>query len=91
MTSTKNLTALALAIATFIPLAALAQTAGNPAYVFAGSGGVVTSGFGTCWRTAEWTPALAAEPCDPSLKRPVAALVPKPQEQVAQAPAMSRS
>lgn len=86
MTSTKHLTALALAITTFIPMAALAQTVGNPAYVFAGSGGVVGSGSGTCWRTAQWTPALAAEPCDPGIKRVVAAPVAKPQEQVAQAP-----
>lgn len=86
MSSSKNLTALALAIATLVPMLALAQTAGNPGYLFAGSGGVVTSGSGTCWRTAEWTPALAAEPCDPSLKRAVAPPVAKPQEQMAQAP-----
>lgn len=85
MTSTKNLTALALAIATFIPVAAQAQTNGNPAYLLDGAGRVVTNGSGECWRTGEWTPALATQPCDPSIKRVVAAPAEQPkQEEVAQ-------
>lgn len=31
------------------------------------NGKVVRSGFGLCWRTGYWTPALAIEECDPDL------------------------
>ena len=36
---------------------------------------VVKSGFGLCWRTGYWTPAMAIEECDPDLvkKAPMAA------------------
>src|SRR6185503_16503325 len=50
----------------------------------------VTSGAGQCWKTNEWTPALAVEPCDPVPRRVVAApepmRAPPPPPQVEPAP-----
>ncbi len=48
-----------------ISLAAIAGTAfAVPGYVTDGSGHAVLSGSGTCWKTGEWTPDKAREPCD---------------------------
>ena len=49
---------------------------------------VVKSGYGLCWHTGYWTPALAIEECDPDLvKKPVAAApAPAPQKLAAVAP-----
>lgn len=46
---------------------AQAQTTNTGAYVTDGSGVVVKSGFGACWRTSSWTPQLATKECDPDL------------------------
>lgn len=43
----------------------------NTGYVIDQRGLVVKSGAGLCWRTANWTPAMAVMECDPDL-------VPKP-------------
>jgi OOP family OmpA-OmpF porin len=55
--------------------AATAQT-GNvdkSGYLIDQRNNVVKSGFGLCWRTGYWTPALAIEECDPDLvKKPAA-------------------
>ncbi len=32
-------------------------------------GAIVKSGFGLCWRTSAWTPAMAVAECDPDLVR----------------------
>ncbi len=40
-------------------------------YVTDTRGAIVKSGFGLCWRTSAWTPAMAVAECDPDL-------VPKP-------------
>lgn len=68
----------ALALPT-IAMDANAQTSG---YVMDQRGAVVKSGFGLCWRTGFWTPAMATEECDPDLvpKKPVA---PKPAPKAA--------
>ena len=73
-----------------LPLAALAQSADKSGYLLDSRGGFVHSATpGECWRTGEWTPALAQPECDPALKTvavaaaPVAAPAPAP---VAQAP-----
>jgi OmpA-OmpF porin, OOP family len=47
-------------------------------------GAVTKSGFGLCWRTGYWTPAMAIEECDPDLVTKVDAPAPAP---VAAAPA----
>ena len=44
-----------------------------------GSGQVVKSGTGLCWRNAGWTPATAAPECDGALKPAPKAQVPQPQ------------
>ena len=70
--------------------AASAQT--NPTkegYLVDQRGEVVKSGYGLCWHTGYWTPALAIAECDPDLvpvvkaaapasPKPVAAVVPAP-------------
>ena len=55
--------ALALGVGTNTAFAEVAQ-----GYVgSAGSNTVVKSGFGLCWHTGYWTPAMATEECDPDL------------------------
>ena len=56
-----NLTRTALALS----LSAIAGTAlAVPGYVTDGSGNAVLSGSGTCWKTGDWSPDKAREPCD---------------------------
>jgi OOP family OmpA-OmpF porin len=50
------------------------------------NGSIVRSGFGLCWRTGSWTPALAIAECDPDLMPAPKAAAPAPQP-VAVAPA----
>ncbi len=62
--------------------AALAQTPGIDTkgvvgYLIDQRGNVAKSGYGLCWRTGYWTPAMAVEECDPDL-------VPKKAEPAAQ-------
>jgi OOP family OmpA-OmpF porin len=58
-----------------MPFAALAQPDAKTGYLIDGQGGFVHSGTpGQCWRTGEWTPALAQPECDPALK-PIAVAV----------------
>jgi OmpA-OmpF porin, OOP family len=47
----------------------------NTGYVIDTRGAVVKSGFGECWRTGYWTPAMAIAECDPGLvkSKPAAA------------------
>ncbi|RLJ67676.1 OmpA family protein [Sulfurisoma sediminicola] len=50
----------------------------NTGYVIDTRGAVVKSGFGECWRTGYWTPAMAIAECDPGLVKsaPAAAAAP---------------
>lgn len=81
----------AFAVTMLMPGAVLAQSGDskNQGYVVDQNGNIVTSAqTGLCWRTIEWTPARAKEPCDREL-RPVAAVTPAPAPKpamVAQAP-----
>jgi OmpA-OmpF porin, OOP family len=64
---------------------AIAQTPGidlkdNVGYMIDQRGNVAKSGYGLCWRTGYWTPAMAIAECDPDL-------VKKPAEPAAAAPA----
>lgn len=69
-----TLTLTTIAICAWLPLAASAQSSMNEGYLVDASGRVVTSAVsGQCWHTGEWTPALAIEPCDPTIKRVAAA------------------
>jgi OOP family OmpA-OmpF porin len=63
-----------------LSVSALAQTkgidrTGTVGYAIDQRDNVVKSGFGLCWRTGYWTPAMAIEECDPDLvkKAPMAA------------------
>jgi len=59
-------TALGLAVT-----AASAQVPNNDGYLFDTRGAVAKSGFGLCWKTTRWTPAMAVAECDPELvKKP---------------------
>lgn len=50
----------------------LAQTDNNTsAYLVDSRGNIVKSGFGFCWRTGYWTPAMAVAECDPDLVKKV--------------------
>lgn len=76
-----------------ISLAALAGTAfAVPGYVTGGGGDfAVVNSAGQCWKTGDWTPDKARDPCDPVPRAatpapaPVAE-APKPPEPVAAAP-----
>lgn len=50
-------------------------------------GYVTKSGFGLCWRTGYWTPAMAIAECDPDLVAKVEAPAPTPAPAAAPAPA----
>jgi OOP family OmpA-OmpF porin len=67
---------------------ALAQVPNNDGYLFDTRGAVAKSGFGLCWKTTRWTPAMAVAECDPELvKKPeppkpaAPAATPKPAAQ----------
>ena len=64
----------------------LAQVPNNDGYLFDTRGGVARSGFGLCWKTTRWTPAMAIPECDPDLAKkpapaPAPAATPKPAAQ----------
>jgi OOP family OmpA-OmpF porin len=69
---------------------ALAQVPNNDGHLFDTRGVVAKNGFGQCWKTTRWTPAMALAECDPDLvKKPEAmakpaappAATPKPAAQ----------
>ena len=60
-----------------LSVAALAQTKGIDrkdviGYAIDQRDNVVKSGYGLCWRTGFWTPAMAIEECDPDLVKKAA-------------------
>jgi OOP family OmpA-OmpF porin len=69
---TTSLIALALAGAAIGT--AVAQQ--NTGYVIDTRGAVVKNGFGECWRTGYWTPAMAIAECDPGLVKSAPAAKP---------------
>lgn len=62
---------ISLLAATAIAFSAFTATASaqssNSGYLMDQRGGVAKSGFGLCWRTGSWTPAMATAECDPDL------------------------
>lgn len=71
---------------------ALAQTPGIDTKNVVGynidqRGYVSKSGFGLCWRTGYWTPAMAIEECDPDLVKKAEAPAPAPAPAAAPVPA----
>ena len=64
----------------------LAQVPNNDGYLFDTRGVVARSGFGLCWKTTRWTPAMAIPECEPDLAKkpapaPAPAATPKPAAQ----------
>jgi OmpA-OmpF porin, OOP family len=57
---------------------AMADNPQREGYVVDSRNVAVTSGAGQCWKTSQWTPALAVEPCDPVPRKVVVAPEPKP-------------
>jgi OmpA-OmpF porin, OOP family len=78
MNSINKLSLAALAVMSMLPAVTLAQNYPNQGYLVDGSGKIVMSGYGLCWHTGEWTPALAVEPCDPVIKR-IVSVPPMPE------------
>jgi OmpA-OmpF porin, OOP family len=75
-----------------IGASALAQTPGIDTKKIVGynidqRGYVTKSGFGLCWRTGYWTPAMAIAECDPDLVAKIEAPAPAPAPVAAPAPA----
>jgi OOP family OmpA-OmpF porin len=70
-----------------ISASVFAQTSNNSGYVVDSRNVVVKSGFGSCWRTGYWTPAMANEECDPDLVKKEIPLPPKQAEAPKPAPA----
>ena len=59
---------------------------GTVGYVIDQRGDVAKSGFGLCWRTGYWTPAMAIAECDPDLVPKAAAAAPAAPAAPAAAP-----
>jgi OOP family OmpA-OmpF porin len=80
---------ISLLAATAIAFSAFTATASaqssNSGYLMDLRGGVAKSGFGLCWRTGSWTPAMATAECDPDLA-PKATPAPAPAPAPAAAP-----
>lgn len=75
------------AVLFMLPFACIAQTTMSEGYVVDGRGAFVGSATPQqCWRTGEWTPALAKEPCDYVATKLAAAPAPQPASQPAPAP-----
>ena len=90
ITSAKH--SLLLATLLGLSMSAFAQTkgidrAGTVGYAIDQRDNVVKSGFGLCWRTGYWTPAMAIEECDPDLVKKPEAPAPKPAAVEPPAPA----
>ena len=71
---------------------AIAQTPGidlkgTVGYAIDQRGNVAKSGFGLCWRTGYWTPAMAIAECDPDLVAKPATPAPAPAPAAPAAPA----
>lgn len=68
---TFKIRAVVAALAGLAAASAGAQVAVDDAYLIDQRGVIARSGYGLCWRTAEWTPAKAIAECDPDLVKKV--------------------
>ena len=76
--STPAVKATLVAILSFAAIAQ-AQDANKTGYLVDGRNAVAKSGFGLCWRTGYWTPAMATAECDPDLVKKEAPPMPAPK------------
>jgi OOP family OmpA-OmpF porin len=79
----KSLVLALVAAATLAAPLAQAQSAEKTGYVIDGRQVVAKSGFGLCWRTGYWTPAMAIAECDGDLAKPAEAAKTAPAAAVA--------
>jgi OmpA-OmpF porin, OOP family len=93
----KNTTKLSLLAVTLLGIgaSAYAQTPGvdmkgTVGYVIDQRGYVAKSGYGLCWRTGYWTPAMAIEECDPDLVKKEAPPAPAPAPAATPKPAAEK-
>ncbi len=93
----KNTIKLSLLAATLLGIgaSAYAQTPGvdmkgTVGYVIDQRGYVAKSGYGLCWRTGYWTPAMAIEECDPDLVKKAAPPAPAPAPAATPKPAAEK-
>jgi len=76
-----------LAVLLVLPwLQAVAQDTPSPGYWYSSNGTLVRTGFGHCWRTAQWSPENALRACDPQLFREPEAAEPPAAEPAAPSP-----
>ena len=61
---TTRILILAGIVAAGLPVMASAAVSANDGYLVDSAGNVVKSGFGACWHTGYWTPAMAVDGCD---------------------------
>jgi OmpA-OmpF porin, OOP family len=78
MNMNRILISVAVAAALSPAMAAERPFSGRAGYVVDSQNNPVTTGGGQCLKTGGWTPALAAEPCDPVPRKVVVAPEPKP-------------
>lgn len=71
-------TAVKVTLIAILGLTSVAQAQDTSGYLVDGRNVVVKSGFGLCWRTASWSPALAIAECDPDLVKKEAPPAPAP-------------
>lgn len=77
----------ACAVTALMPTSTLASDGSPQGYLVDAAGNVVTSATsGLCWHTGDWTPALAIQKCDPSIRPIAEAPRPRPAEIIAAAP-----
>lgn len=77
----------ACAVTTLVPAMALASDGRPQGYLVNAAGEVVTSATsGLCWHTGDWTPALAIQQCDPTIRPVAQAPQPRAAEVIAPTP-----
>lgn len=64
MTATRMLIVVGIIIAAGLSGMASAETPVNDGYLVDSAGNIVKSGYGWCWHTGYWTPAMAVAECD---------------------------
>jgi len=78
MNMNRILVSVAVAAAFSPAMAAERPFGGRAGYIVDSQNVPVASASGACWKTTDWTPALAVEPCDPVPRKVVLAPEPKP-------------
>ena len=77
----------ACAVAALVPATSIAADGSPQGYLVDAAGNVVTSATsGLCWHTGDWTPALAIQKCDPTIRPIAQAPRPRPADVIAAAP-----